>query len=625
MAVYGPTGPEQVKQMFRQWARDRRGNVAMMFAVAAVPVIAATGAAVDYSMAYQDRTVVQDALDAAALAAARMIGLYTDEEILAAAEAFFRANTEGRIDENDAVLAMTIDGTSVELTTEIDVATNFIGIVGVNNISFDVLSRTVSGGRNVEVALVLDVTGSMSGSKISSLRSAAIDLVNQVVLDEQTPYYTEVALVPYSMGVNLGSYASQVRGSVPSAVSVSGIAWAAAAAVQISSITKANPAVVTTATSHGLATGDIVYITGINDNGSNSFADNLNGNWYTITWVSNTKFRLNGVNSSGWRTFSSSSNDTIRECITANCELVVTETASGTPFLAGEYAYITGLNGTLGSQLNDEAYLVASTTTPTTTFALSGTEGPSYSAYTSGGSAYCTTLGCQYYRFTNDDSPSGTEIWQPSNCVSERTGTNAYTDVAPSTAPVGWNYPSSSNPCLSASITPLTSNRTTLTNQINSFQAAGSTAGQIGIAWGWYLLSPNFSYLWPAANQPASYTLEDVLKVAVLMTDGAFNTPYCSGVISRDAGYGSDEDHINCDATNGDPFAQARALCTAMRNAGITIYTIGFDIGNDEDAQGVMSDCATDSDHAFLAATGAQLQEVFRAIGTDISELRIAE
>lgn len=44
-------------------------------------------------------------------------------------------------------------------------------------------------------------------------------------------------------------------------------------------------------------------------------------------------------------------------------------------------------------------------------------------------------------------------------------------------------------------IVPLSDNKTALKNSINSYTAAGSTAGHIGIAWAWYLLSPNFRNL----------------------------------------------------------------------------------------------------------------------------------
>ncbi len=63
--------------------------------------------------------------------------------------------------------------------------------------------------------------------------------------------------------------------------------------------------------------------------------------------------------------------------------------------------------------------------------------------------------------------------------------------------------------------------RSSLSSQIDALSAGGSTAGHIGLAWGWYLLSPNFSSILPAESQPADYEEPDVLKVVILMTDGS--------------------------------------------------------------------------------------------------------
>jgi hypothetical protein len=90
--------------------------------------------------------------------------------------------------------------------------------------------------------------------------------------------------------------------------------------------------------------------------------------------------------------------------------------------------------------------------------------------------------------------------------VSERTGSNAYTDAAPTTALVGRNYPASNNPCPSAKIVPLTSDKKTLTSQIDGYVAAGSTAGQIGLAMGWYTVSPKWNSVFTGDSAPASYS-----------------------------------------------------------------------------------------------------------------------
>jgi hypothetical protein len=111
------------------------------------------------------------------------------------------------------------------------------------------------------------------------------------------------------------------------------------------------------------------------------------------------------------------------------------------------------------------------------------------------------------------------------------------------------------------------------------------------------------------------------------MTDGAFNTGYCNGVISKDAGTGSGNtsDHANCNAPNGSPFTQAENLCTAMKQAGVVVYTVGFDVGDDQDVQDFMSSCATTTSNYYLASNGAALRAAFVSIANDINALRLSK
>lgn len=593
---------------------DRSGNIAMMFGLAAIPFFAFGGLAVDYSRAMTVKNRLGAALDATALAVAGQTGL-TDAQMTASANAYFQANYSSAELGTPSTLRISHSDREVLISADSRVETLIMGIIGYDHITVSAEAQVKKSSNSLEIAMVLDITGSMLGTRISDLKAAAIDLVNIVVWDNQAQYTSKVALVPFSNSVNVGTYAAAVRGAVPAAKSITGASWwfSGSTTKNISGVTKANPAVVTS-NSHGFATGDTVWITGV------SGMTQLNNKAYTITVVNANSYRLNGVNSSGYSTYSSGG--TARKCQVAGCEVVVTSSSHG--FNNGDKVFITGVGGT--TQINNASnttWTVANRTA--NTFSLSGSTGPSYSAYTSSGSIWCTTMGCQYLAFTNADGNA--RVHQISTCVSERTGANAYTDAAPNTAPVGRVYPPpSGNTCLTNTIVPMTADKTYLTNQINAMAAAGSTAGQIGTAWGWYMLSPNFAYLWPSASQPRAYDASELIKIAIIMTDGAYNTAYCNGVISNDvvSGNGSSSDHSNCAATNGDPFDQASAQCEAMKDKGIIVYTVGFDIASSPDLVQLLSDCATDSSHAYVATDGAALRAAFRAIAVDISNLRLS-
>jgi hypothetical protein len=418
------------------------------------------------------------------------------------------------------------------------------------------------------------------------------------------------------MGVNAGSYATSARGAIQPAHTITAASWAVGTTHNITAATKASPVVVTSA-AHGFANGDVVWIKSV------SGMTQLNSHYFTVKNVTANTFQLydasnNPINGTGYSTYSSGG--TVQKCQVAGCQVVVTSASHG--FANNDQILISGVAGmTQINNATDATWQVSNVTA--NTFALVGTTGPSYSAYTSGGSAYCTTLGCPYYRFTNASNVQ--RVLAISSCVSERIGPNAYTDASPGTALVGYNYASTNNPCdAGVGLIPLTTDTTSLHTRITALQAAGSTAAQTGTAWGWYMLSPSFG-LWTGNSVPAAYGAPETAKIAVLMTDGAFNTAYCNGVIAQDSisGSGSASDHINCNATNGSSHDQTLALCAAMKQRGIIIYTVGFHLDNDPVAQSVFSTCATDAGHFFLADDGVTLQAAFQQIGQSISQLRI--
>jgi len=593
--------------------RDRRGAVAIQFAVLALPLALLAFGLIDVNRANMSQRILQDSLDAAALMVAKS-DADTDAEAQAIGEPTLKAqikwSREGKLSGVTFKFGGS-DGTTVIADATMTINTVVADLWLKGDMAISAHSEVVRTAYDLEVALILDVTGSMVGTKVADLKVAAADLVSLVIRPVQNPYYSKMSIIPYSMGVNLGSSATTARGSIQPAKAITGAAWSTGTSKTITGATKANPVVITSA-AHGFANGDKVYISGVNG------MTQLNGKVYTVAGTATNTFQLSGVNGTGYSTFSTSSSSKVIKCLSNNCEIIVTSNNHG--FNNNQVIYITGVSGATG--LNNLAWTVINKTT--NAFTLSGTVGPNFGAYSSGGSAWCTTSGCEYYRFFNS---SGTEkVHRISTCVTERTGANAYTDASPATTPLGYNYPSTSNPCLTNTVTGLTSNTATLNSAITALAAGGSTGGHIGVAWGWYSISPSFSSIFTGASTPAAYSDRDVMKVAILMTDGEYNTSYCNGVIAKSStsGSGNTSDQINCDAPNGHAFDQARALCTKMKEAGVVVYTVGFQVVSDQRAQDLVNQCATDAGHVYLPATGTALKDAFRRIGQDLSNLRIS-
>ena len=204
----------------------------------------------------------------------------------------------------------------------------------------------------------------------------------------------------------------------------------------------------------------------------------------------------------------------------------------------------------------------------------------------------------------------------PGNCVYERRTPSADgTDDIPtgSETLLTRNDLSGANPCpAGAVVMPLTTDKASLLTAVNGFSAGGSTAGHLGASWSWYLLSPNWSSIWPSASTPAAYNDKKTVKYAIMETDGIYNT--VNGYDNGD--YGS---------TAADSQARAKAVCKAMRDDGIIIYAVGFiKVGDDPNAANTLIDCAGTTGKFIKVQDGAELDAAFQSIAKDISNLRIS-
>lgn len=195
-------------------------------------------------------------------------------------------------------------------------------------------------------------------------------------------------------------------------------------------------------------------------------------------------------------------------------------------------------------------------------------------------------------------------------CVWERSGPQAFTSVAPGPGAylsaggtpndIDPTEGTSSYSCATAEVTPLNSDKHALKTKINTLRANGFTAGHLGAAWASYLISPEWSSIWPVSSTPVAYNDTKTIKVALLMTDGIFNTSYANGT----SDYQADE------------------ICNSMKNNDILVYAVGFQAP--AGAQDTLKACATSEDHYFKAESGEELQSAFISIAKQLSNLRLS-
>jgi Flp pilus assembly protein TadG len=213
--------PFPTKSFTVNFTRDERGTVAVLFGLMAMVLLLVSGIAVDQARLYQSSSKLSAAADAAALAAGRALldGQLSDAEVEALGERFFYENMKSSGEMVDVKSVRIIPNraeNSVRVDIDAEVPMTLTRVAGYQTAATPAKSITNFDRRDIELGLALDVTGSMSGTKIEDLKLAAADLVNILLPDTPTSNKVRIGLAPYAAGINAGSYASTVTNGASS-------------------------------------------------------------------------------------------------------------------------------------------------------------------------------------------------------------------------------------------------------------------------------------------------------------------------------------------------------------------------------------------------------------------------
>jgi Flp pilus assembly protein TadG len=195
--------------LFARFFRNREGGVAPLLALGIVPLVAAVGAAVDYSRAGSVRTAMQAAGDATALMLAKSASTLTANQLQQNATSYFQANFNRPEAQNLQVSATYGQGSSgftVTVNGSANVSTSFMGLAGVSQIPISTTGSVNWNNSKLRVALVLDNTGSMSQyGKMTALKNASHNLLDQLKKAAQSNGDVYVSIIPFSKDVDVGA------------------------------------------------------------------------------------------------------------------------------------------------------------------------------------------------------------------------------------------------------------------------------------------------------------------------------------------------------------------------------------------------------------------------------------
>ncbi len=426
----------------RRFMRADDGVVAVIFALALIPLFLAGGAAIDLGRAYMVKSRLGYAIDAAALAVGAA-NTTDEDELEDIMLAFFYANYPDQDLGTPSTPVMVLNDSEVSIYATADVNTTLMNVIGIHELTVSAETLVIRETKGLEVALVLDNTGSMGTTKMNNLKSAANIFLDILYGADEENELLSVAVIPFAGTVNVGT--------------------------------------------------DFGFLKTTHDP----------SDWSPTTWGG---------------------------CIMARG----------------------------GSRDRNDA-------------------GP-----------------------TNNTTKWAGYLWPYDS-------NNRWPPVR--------SYKGPNEDC-PIELLPLTNAKSVVEDKIDEMYSEGITHINVGLVWGWRVLSPGDPF-----SEGVEYDDEDYNKAIVLMTDGE-NT--MSSTSFSAYGYLSDGNLGTTTRNSAENELDDRTIevCDNIKDNDILIYTITFQVSSNT-AREVMRDCATDPSKYFDSPDPATLEQTFRAIGKELSNLRI--
>lgn len=182
-------------------------------------------------------------------------------------------------------------------------------------------------------------------------------------------------------------------------------------------------------------------------------------------------------------------------------------------------------------------------------------------------------------------------------------------------------------------------------DRMNSWHRGG-TATNLGLLWGWRMLSEGWRTVWQNADAsdmaadglPLAYGTPRTDKVAIILTDGVNQNYTCTNdcgaptnTIPDYSAYGmASQNRLGlANPISASQWAQKLdqrmlEICTAMKARDIILYTITFQVSS-QSVKTLFRNCASDPGKYFDDGTNADLSDTFRRIAEELRRLRLAE
>ena len=212
-----------VKYLSIRWRADTGGNIAIIFALSLIPILAIVGVAVDTQMTLTQKNKVQAVVDSAVIFGARQMQEGASRTAVAQdVDAYVTAllkQQSSSLDCAPVAVEYKEDTQDIDASIYCSQPTTLSNVMGQTKMNFRVRSGSTYGIGKVDVAFVFDVSGSMGNSgKMADLKAAALDAVNTLLpasYDTAKLDDVRLAMTSYDTMVNAGSYFKAVTNKNP--------------------------------------------------------------------------------------------------------------------------------------------------------------------------------------------------------------------------------------------------------------------------------------------------------------------------------------------------------------------------------------------------------------------------
>ena len=200
MRMPRPTKNWLKKDLLQRFAQDEEGGIIILSLFLFVIMLVVAGMSVDIMLSEQQRVRAQTTLDTAVVSASAVSQIRDPEQVV---RDYMQAAGFEPSDVNVAPIientnGSTVTGRSVAASLDIETDTIFMNLLGIDALNSAAGGRAEEGTAEIEIAMVLDVSGSMEeDGKLDLLKEAARDFVT-TVLANNSPDKVSFSIVPYN-------------------------------------------------------------------------------------------------------------------------------------------------------------------------------------------------------------------------------------------------------------------------------------------------------------------------------------------------------------------------------------------------------------------------------------------